>query len=772
MCIDVDEKRKAAYALNLWTVSVAQIIDYRDMNILTQEYDTIMSNFDPEYLPKDEALLTVIKEIMDEVTCIRRNDDDRKAMDREYQHQLENAVWNAAPNIGSLFAVADNSTESGISLASQVGIGYMNYRRHKADYNRGYEKSRWKIKKKRLIRLKKLQEQLFETVWRLANAYEFPDGYRLTQTQISAYNKALMEENPVKCYIHLDNMKLNFSAYPAFWYQIGSTANSIYRNCLNLNADLREEYRLRAVECFEKYYEMNPVNLLIDDVLTSAWALEYFELQDMNQDKDPVMAAGLIRSAEKHSGNAKDVLELCAFAYLHMRDYDNAIRLFKSLVRRNYNIALNIQVLSGCYIAKMDTDDPDQIEAAQCGYEQLYSMINEEYHEYIIEKPEQGLELSDWSCEWNRERIEEELFTPPEEEKHKKTEEEIMYLLRKLKGDASMKKRQKKETGKSIYQLLEEDIMSSDLSDEEKSKCLSRLIQIRERKVNIMLVGATGSGKSSTINALFNMEVAKVGVGVDPETSAITCYTLGNLIIWDTPGLGDGAAADKAYHDLIIKKLQELDKDGNPLIDLVLVILDASSKDLGTSYDLINHVIIPYLGDEKDSRILIGMNQSDVAMKGKHWDVENNVPDEVLLNFLKQKANSVQKRIKECTGISVEPIYYCAGYKEEGQEQCKPYNLTKLFYYIIKSVPKDKGIAIADNINPDEDKWRYDDKEENYKEKSKNDILESIGYCMVDGAMIGGEIGESALGIPGRIIGFTIGGACGAVKGFFEGIFG
>lgn len=30
-----------------------------------------------------------------------------------------------------------------------------------------------------------------------------------------------------------------------------------------------------------------------------------------------------------------------------------------------------------------------------------------------------------------------------------------------------------------------------------------------------MITGATGSGKSSTINALFNTEVAKVGVGVE-----------------------------------------------------------------------------------------------------------------------------------------------------------------------------------------------------------------------------------------------------------------
>ena len=51
---------------------------------------------------------------------------------------------------------------------------------------------------------------------------------------------------------------------------------------------------------------------------------------------------------------------------------------------------------------------------------------------------------------------------------------------------------------------------------------LSRLIQVRSKQVNIMLVGATGSGKSSTVNAMFDMNVAKVGVGVDPETTCIS----------------------------------------------------------------------------------------------------------------------------------------------------------------------------------------------------------------------------------------------------------
>ena len=36
-----EEKLKAAYALNLCTVSVSQIVDYADINIMEQEANTI-----------------------------------------------------------------------------------------------------------------------------------------------------------------------------------------------------------------------------------------------------------------------------------------------------------------------------------------------------------------------------------------------------------------------------------------------------------------------------------------------------------------------------------------------------------------------------------------------------------------------------------------------------------------------------------------------------------------------------------------------------------
>ena len=321
---------------------------------------------------------------------------------------------------------------------------------------------------------------------------------------------------------------------------------------------------------------------------------------------------------------------------------------------------------------------------------------------------------------------------------------------------------------RNIYDILEEEIMNYDLSLKEKNERLSRLLRVRGKKVNIIFVGATGSGKSSTINALFNMEVAKVGVGVDPETDGIKSYVLDNLIIWDTPGLGDGIKADERYNRMITHKLSELDENGEPLIDLVLVVLDASSRDLGTSYDLINNVIIPCLGDDKEGRILIGLNQADMAMKGKHWDADKNEPDEELLKFLKAKADSVSQRICEATGVKVQPVYYCAGYKEENGAQCKPYNLSRLLYYIVKSVPAEKRLVFADKLNQDRYLWGCGEYVQIDQENVRKSFWEVVCDAAVDGADTGADIGETGLGIPGMIAGYVIGGVLGTVGGLVD----
>lgn len=324
---------------------------------------------------------------------------------------------------------------------------------------------------------------------------------------------------------------------------------------------------------------------------------------------------------------------------------------------------------------------------------------------------------------------------------------------------------------KDIFTKMEDDVNNaSGLSDSDKKKLFQNIMLLKEQKMNIIITGATGSGKSSTINALFDMEIAKVGVGVDPETMDIKEYELQNLILWDSPGLGDGKNKDNKHAKGIIKKLNERDDNGEPLIDLVLVILDGSTRDLGTSYELINSVIIPAIGNDAKDRVLIAINQADVAMKGRYWNYEHNRPEPKLVEFLDEKADSVRKRILEATGVNIQPIYYSAGFKEDGEEQ-RPYNLSKLLYFIVKNTPVKKRLAIADTVSGDENMWKDNDELEDYNTEIKKSFGQTVIEYAASGAEIGAEIGE-VFGSTGKAIGKVVGGAVGVVAGVLKSFFG
>ncbi|MFQ9828100.1 MAG: hypothetical protein ACLRXP_16285 [Oscillospiraceae bacterium] len=123
-----EEKLKAAYAFNLCTVSVSQIVDYADINIMEQEANTILNNLNLERMPNADALRDILTQILDTTAFCRLQEKDKEMIDREYQHQVKNAVWNSIPRLGMIFA-SGNSAAMALTLATQVGIGYMNYRR-------------------------------------------------------------------------------------------------------------------------------------------------------------------------------------------------------------------------------------------------------------------------------------------------------------------------------------------------------------------------------------------------------------------------------------------------------------------------------------------------------------------------------------------------------------------------------------------------------------------------------------------------------------------
>lgn len=345
------EKTRAAYALNIITVSVSQIIKYNDLNFMELEYETILNNLNLENFPKDEPLLNIIKQILNVICFFKIQDKEKAMLEKNYNQKVKNAIWSAVPNFGLVLGAifGKNPTRQAVSFAASVGTSYMNYRREKTQIMLDKESEELKLQMSAAEQLYGLQRELFDTAWRLSEKYGYEDNLRLSQRQIERYNTVLMDEDPIRRYERLEIMKDEFEAYPPFWYYFGNAANlSYYRTNDNY-------YKNHAFEYYDKYLNFIKENELFrEDHIAASCALEYF---DLLPDDEKRKRKDLLLFAEKKSGRSYDTLQLCAFEYINADEKTKACQLLKELVNEGYNIDVNVRLLGSLYcIMQLEND--------------------------------------------------------------------------------------------------------------------------------------------------------------------------------------------------------------------------------------------------------------------------------------------------------------------------------------------------------------------------------------------------------------------------------
>lgn len=371
-----EEKRRAAYALNLCTVSVSQIIDYDDIYILEQEYNSILNNLNLEEMPKDDALLDILKQLLNVITFFRIQEGDKVFIEREYQQRMKDAIWSAVPN-PSVILSGGSWTSAAVSLVTQVGIGYMNYRREKARIQQDREKTCWKLQRAAMEQFNGLRRELFDTAWRLADKYKFKDTYRITERQITRYNNILMDPDPLRRYERLNSLAGKFEAYPPFLYFQGNAANMVYQDD-KYDPETRSRFRAVACEHFKQFLSQTERNLLREDHILASCALEYFDILTFSAGPGNISAEQakleeLLDRAIDASGSAFDVLQLCAASYLRIGNTEKAADLLRQLVNEGYNTNVNAQLLSSLYVGQYIRQGDEQ---ARANYQTLRTRVD------------------------------------------------------------------------------------------------------------------------------------------------------------------------------------------------------------------------------------------------------------------------------------------------------------------------------------------------------------------------------------------------------------
>ncbi|MDD7569974.1 MAG: 50S ribosome-binding GTPase [[Actinobacillus] rossii] len=123
------------------------------------------------------------------------------------------------------------------------------------------------------------------------------------------------------------------------------------------------------------------------------------------------------------------------------------------------------------------------------------------------------------------------------------------------------------------YQSILGSAFNAENGEVNLEKLQEQIFETREQ-LNVLLMGKSGAGKSSLINAIFGVDIAKTGVGkpITQELEKISVKGKG-VTLWDTKGIEakDFEATMKALENEIEKGIQSLNQKNAPHIALLCI---------------------------------------------------------------------------------------------------------------------------------------------------------------------------------------------------------
>ncbi|WP_439660585.1 GTPase family protein [Lentzea sp. HUAS TT2] len=169
----------------------------------------------------------------------------------------------------------------------------------------------------------------------------------------------------------------------------------------------------------------------------------------------------------------------------------------------------------------------------------------------------------------------------------------------------------------------------------------------------IALIGLTGVGKSSTINALFNSGVnvshhrpcTQTAQAIEGDLYEYTSRR-GTIVVYDMPGLGENLAADERHYATYCQTL--------PNVDVAIWVIEAPSRTI-SPIEVALRRLRRHCGPEVVDKIVFAANKIDRIHPGESaWIKQANMPSleqkettELYSNFLFESLGSEVSRPKD-----------------------------------------------------------------------------------------------------------------------------
>ena len=200
-----------------------------------------------------------------------------------------------------------------------------------------------------------------------------------------------------------------------------------------------------------------------------------------------------------------------------------------------------------------------------------------------------------------------------------------------------------------IQKLLAVIFGKAGVSKSEKEQVFGKLDEeITGRPFKVAVIGQSGVGKSSTLNAVFglNLPTSDIEEGTTEIIEKVFPMRDGfNLSIYDMPGLLQSRKRDKVYEEMYREIL--------PQCDVIVYIIKANTRNIGDDCRILKDVVLPICNENsiKDN-LIIAVNKVDTIGETIDpedpelvWDPLENKPSQKLWECIKKKRLDIFEKL-------------------------------------------------------------------------------------------------------------------------------
>lgn len=234
---------------------------------------------------------------------------------------------------------------------------------------------------------------------------------------------------------------------------------------------------------------------------------------------------------------------------------------------------------------------------------------------------------------------------------------------------------------------------SAHLSQDERVKLTEAIRRAKEDEPapTIAIIGESGVGKSSTINALFNAGEPvsavtattrqAIGMNIGMIEEKVTTGTGHLLQVFDMPGLGDDLRTYDQYRELYLEVLPRADVIVwvHPAYDRMVQFVQTALLDLFRNS-------MPQLA----SRLVFALNKADV-IEPNDWNIPANVPSRVQMENLAVREREFAEKVR-----SVLPSW--TG-EAKAYSAFRRYQLPGLFKAMMYGMPADRRWVLEERMD-------------------------------------------------------------------------